>query len=203
MTWSSSRAAGAIRVEQHRGVRAFAQQRQAGAGQQKGGIQVDLQDFVPEFRFEVRNGHQCAEQRGVVQQPVEAAEFRFERCCQVEVILLGGAFQIHGVDRCLRAAGCLDGVVDLLQVTYDLVEQDYGGAVAGAGHGDRRTDAAAGAGDENNALLQVIGRRLPVVGDLHRCSLSRYAPAELRMAAAQFIPLRTALSSVAGRPVSV
>ena len=72
-------------------------------------------------------------------------------------IRIGGRGQVHRKNRRLRSARRHDLVVDLFQLVHRAPQQHHRGAMAGIGQGRGTADAAGGAGDENDMVLQEVG----------------------------------------------
>ena len=92
-----------------------------------------------------------------MQQAVEATEFGFDHGRQLVVLVRQRGFQVERDHDGLRVPGGLDGVVDLGQVGLGLAQQEHGGAVGGVGLGGGGADAATGAGDQDDPVLEQFG----------------------------------------------
>ncbi len=95
-----------------------------------------------------------ANDRGVVQHPVEMAEFFFDHRRQLVVLMGQGGFQVERDHHRLRMAGGFDCIVDLGQVGFGLAQQQHGGTVGGIGLGRRCTNPATGTGDQDDPVLE-------------------------------------------------
>lgn len=71
----------------HRSVGGTIQYAQHRLGQHERGVEVDLQDPIPEFDIEIGDRRQPLEQSGIVQQPVQAAELGFQHLRQIGEVL--------------------------------------------------------------------------------------------------------------------
>src|SRR5690606_21316481 len=150
-------AADAAGGEHHGGVVGQLEQRQQGAGQHEHGVDVDLHDAHEVVAGQLFQRRARADDGGVVQQAVEAAELGFDGGGQLVVLVRQGGFQVEGDHHRLRMAGGLDLVIDLVEVLFGLAQQQHGGAVGGEGPGGGGADAAAGAGDQDHAALEQVG----------------------------------------------
>ena len=91
---------------------------------------------------------------------IQAAEFLVEQSRQFLEVLRSGHRQVDWRQGRFRAARGLDLVVDLFQLFRGATQQDDSGAVAGQGQGGTTPNAGAGAGNQNDAVLEGIGRAL-------------------------------------------
>src|SRR5690606_29928033 len=143
--------------EQDGAVRGLFQGGQQGLGEQEGGVDVDLHDLLPCAGLVVGDGGALAQLAGIVEQAVEAAEFRHEGVGDRLVVRLAGPGQVQGLDHRLRQPGGDDAVVDRLQLGGGAPGEDHRGAVTGVGEARGAADAVAGAGDQDDAPRQQVG----------------------------------------------
>ncbi|MCY1439058.1 hypothetical protein D9M71_552780 [compost metagenome] len=95
-----------------------------------------------------------ADDRSVVQQAVEAAEFTFDHGGQFVVLVGQGGFQVERDDHRLWVAGGFDFVVDVDQVGLGLAQQQDGRTVGGVGLGGGSADSATCAGNQDDPVLE-------------------------------------------------
>ncbi|MCY1427199.1 hypothetical protein D9M71_430350 [compost metagenome] len=98
-----------------------------------------------------------ADDRRVVQQAVQPAEFVLDHGCQFVVLVGQGGFQVERNDGRLGVASGFDLVVDVDEVGFGLAQQQHGCPVGGVGLGGGGADAAACAGDQDHPVLEQFG----------------------------------------------
>src|SRR5690554_208776 len=113
-----------------------------------------MHDLVPGVRIVLLNGTAAAENPGVMQQAIELAEIVFDGHRQLVVVLDGSAFEVHRYNGGLGVSGCFNLVIDGFEPGDGASQQDNGRAIRRVGPGSNTTDAASGAGDQNDAILQ-------------------------------------------------
>ena len=114
------------------------------------------------------NRNQCAEHGGVVQQTIQASKFLVYGVRQIKKILFRCALKIHRINCGLGVACGFDGVVNLFQVAYCLIQQDDTGAIVRTAFCNSSTDAVAGTGYQDDAVFKELIFGLPVAGYMHR-----------------------------------
>ncbi len=135
-----------------------------GADQALVGVHIDLEYLLPQVGRELVQRRHAAEDAGIAHHDVDTAETLIQRRGQAVDQL--GLFQIQRHQRG-AAALCLDLVVQFLQRAGGAGHADHMGTLGGIAFGDGGTDAAAGAGDQRDAVLQAHGYSR-VVGPAHR-----------------------------------
>ena len=164
------------------------QDRQARARQRERREPVDPGELQPCVEIDRVDGRELLGVPGAMDDAVDAAERAGDGADGLVELPCRRGREIERDGRGLRAAVRFDLVVDLRETRVVAAEQDERRAAVGAGEGDGTSDAARGAGDEDDAPEEFVvggGRGLRVHGFS-------------RIARAQASPLRTAASSVAG-----
>ena len=154
------------RGEDYRGVsmsgRGAPHEREEGAGEEEGRVDVDLNELLPSLGRVVLDGAEVPEQGGVVHESVEPAELALHSGS--ERLVVGGhrPGEVHRVDGGLRAALGPNLVVDALELLDGAPEQHRRRAMRGAEERDGPSDAVAGPGDEDHAAFEEVRRGMKV-----------------------------------------
>ena len=146
----------------------LANEGQQGLGQQEFGFDVDLHHLVPLLLLDVLERGEGAEQAGIEQHAVEAAELLGEGLGHAAVVSGGGPFQIDRNYGRQGVAGRLYLVVDRLELGAGATEQHYCSAVGGIGERRFAADAVTGTRYQNDLVLEQIPGGL-IIEHVHSC----------------------------------
>ena len=134
------------------------QQRVEGADQPPGGVDVHRHRLLEDLRLDVADRCEDAEQAGIGDEDVELAPALVDRAAEpVDAAHVGEVERHEG----RRAARRLDLVVEFLEAADRAGDRDDVRALGGEPLGDVVADAARGAGDQRDPVLQPVRHVLP------------------------------------------
>ncbi len=141
------------------------QQRQQVARQQELGVDIDLHDLLPAGVAGVGDRAPVAQQRGIVQNAIQAGKFPAEAGREVGVAVLGGGGQIHFYNGGLRSAAASISSYTASSLLPVRPSSSTVAPCAGVAECGAAADAVAGAGDQNSLAREQIGAGQVIGGD--------------------------------------